>query len=93
MKRKIKLLTLVGLVAGLIIILASVLKWAINYVDLSQLFFGVGIGVFVLVGSYIYQRFTEISSDLKELHKGLDLQNIWIRDEIKRLEEKQNDKL
>jgi len=83
-KRKIKLLTIVGLIAGFIITLTSILKWYVNYVDLSQLFFGIGIGIFVLVSSYIYQRFIEISEELKELNKGLDLQNLWIHDELKK---------
>ena len=85
MKKKLKLITIIGIIAGLIIIITSILKWYIHYVDLSQLIFGVGLGVFALVASYIYQRFVEISEELKELHRGLDLQNMWIRDELKKL--------
>jgi len=89
MKRKIKLLTIIGIVAGLITILTSIFKWYVNYVDLSQLFFGIGIGIGILVASYIYQRFVEISEDIRDLNKGMDLQNLWIRDEIEKLNSKE----
>ncbi len=84
MKRKIRLLTFAGLVLGFLIFVLSASRWSYVYNDPSQAFFGMGIGVIIIAFAYIYQRFVELSEDVEDLKRGLDLQNMWIRDELKK---------
>lgn len=85
-KMKIKLLTLIGYLSGGLIFLGSYLKWINLSKDLSSAFFGMAIGIIILCGAYVYQRLNDINLELKELDKGLDLQNIWIRDELEKFD-------
>ncbi len=89
MKRKIRLLTFVGLVLGFLIFVLSVGRWFYLYNDPSQAFFGIWIGVIIIAFAYIYQRFVELSEDVEDLCRGLDIQNMWIRDDFVQKEKKE----
>ena len=80
-----KTLTKFGYFVGLLIIIASTIRWSITYVDPSQAIFGAAIGFIILGGSFAYQRFTDIAEEIKDQNQGLDALNIWTRGELKKL--------
>jgi len=82
---KTKKLTIVGYLAGLIILLASIGRWFVVYNDPSQAVLGSSIGIIVLGASYVYQRLCELSGDVEELNTGIDGLNIWTRNEFEKL--------
>ncbi len=77
--------TIVGYVAGLIIVIASIARWFIIYDDPSQAAFGVAIGVILLGASYVYQRLVDLTEEIKDVNAGLDAFNLWTRDQLKKL--------
>lgn len=90
-------LTIVGYFAGLIIVIASIARWFVIYNDMSQALFGVSIGILILGGTYVYQRLSELTEDIKDVNKsltedikdvntGIDALNIWVRGELENLE-------
>jgi len=42
------------------------------------------IGIIIISGSYVYQRLSNIDEEIKDLHKGLDGLNIWMRNELEK---------
>ena len=99
-------LTIVGYVVGLIIVIASIARWFVIYDDMSQALFGVCIGILILDGTYVYQRLSELTEDLKDVNKnldgeikdvnkGIDALNIWVREEFEKrgeIERRDNEK-
>lgn len=79
-------LTIVGYFVGLVVIISSIARWFVIYNDISQALFGVSIGVLILCGTYVYQRLSDLTEDIKEVNKGLDGLNIWARNEFEKLE-------
>lgn len=84
-----KILTRAGYFVGVLIIIASTIRWSITYVDYSQAAFGAAIGVILLGASYVYQRLVDLTEEIKDLNAGLDTFNIWTRDELKKLGRKE----
>lgn len=80
---KITKITKVGYAGGIIVILASIIRWFLMYPDLSQAILGISIGIIVGGFAYVYQRLVEISDDIADLNTGLDGLNIWTRNELK----------
>ena len=78
--------TILGYVVGSIIILSSIVRWFIIYNDTSQAILGTSIGVIVLRFAYIYQRFSILTEEVRELNTGLDGLNIWTRGEFEKLQ-------
>ena len=85
---KTRKLTILGYVMGSVIILSSIVRWFIIYNDTSQAVLGTSIGVIVLGFAYIYQRFSILTEDVRELNTGMDGLNIWTRGEFDKLEKK-----
>ena len=83
-KMKLRKLTIVGYLAGLIIVVASIARWFVIYNDISQALFGVAIGIIVLGSSFVYQRLSELAEGIEDVNSGLDALNIWTRDEFKK---------
>jgi len=80
-----KILTKAGYFAGGLVIVASAIRWSITYVDYSQAIFGAAFGVILLGASYVYQRLVDLTEDVKDVNKGLDVFNMWTRAELKKL--------
>jgi len=80
-----KILTKAGYFGGALIVVASAIRWSITYIDYSQAIFGVAIGATLLGASYVYQRLVDLTEDVKDVNKGLDVFNMWTRGELKKL--------
>jgi len=78
-------LTIIGYFTGVIILLASIARWFVIYNDVSQALFGVSIGILILGGTYVYQRLSDLTDDIKDVNKGIDGLNIWVRGELEEL--------
>ena len=72
-------LTIIGYFTGVIILLASIARWFVIYNDVSQALFGASIGILILGGTYVYQRLSDLTDDIKDVNKGIDGLNIWVR--------------
>jgi len=86
---KNKKLTIVGYVTGLLVILASIVRWFIIWNDPSQAILGSSIGIVILGGAYAYQRFSELTEDIRDLNKGMDAFRIWNLDEFEKLKKEE----
>jgi len=72
-------------IVGIFLILVSTIQWIFLYPDLSQFLIVSSIGAILIGASYAYSLFRKIEEDIKDLNEGLDLMNIYFRDEIGKL--------
>ena len=64
-----KILTKAGYFFGLLIIIASTIRWSITYIDYSQAIFGAALGLILLGASFVYQRLVDLTEDIKEIQE------------------------
>ena len=80
-----KTLTRIGYFFGLLIIVGSTIRWSITYIDYSQAIFGAALGIVLLGASFVYQRLVDLTENIKDLNKALDISILWTRDQLKKM--------
>lgn len=70
-------LAIFGAVMGFLIIIFSGVRWGIIWDDLSQMIFGVGLGVVIMFYSYIYNWMKHVDSKLKKSEERLENISRW----------------
>ena len=80
---KIRIITKAGLFAGGMIIVYSLIQWGFLYEDLSQLIFGVWIGISLCLFSYIYSFLKSIKREFREIEEAQDKRYDYLYNEIK----------
>ena len=70
-----------GYLVGIIIIIASVMRWYVLYLDYSTLILYVGVGCIIMAGSLIYGWIRRLESEVEEMNKKIDGLNKWITKE------------
>ena len=88
MKHKIHKLTIAIGIIGIFVIIASTIRWFFLFPDYSQFIIAVGIGVVFIGFAYIYETLKRMDEQFIEFDKALDAFNIFFRDEIDKLKEK-----
>ena len=82
---KIRKISLFGFLLGGIVLVSSYVQWFIKYQDLSQLIFGVSIGLIICVFSYIYSFMKDLKRDFKETDEALGKRYDLLWNEIEKL--------
>ena len=63
--------TIISLGVGGLIVVASVYKWFIQYQDMSQLVFGVAIGIWFMILAYFYERIAILYNHLDNMRNDM----------------------
>ena len=70
-------LSILGYGIGVVILIASIIRWFFIWYDVSQAILGAGIGVLVLILSYIYGWMRNIDSILSKYESRMDSIVMW----------------
>ena len=84
-------LTIAILFAATIEITISLIWFGI-YPDLSQALLYLGVGFLLFVFAYIYEWMKRFQGEIKEQDSRLDSFDLWIRQEFKKINNKQEEK-
>ena len=81
---KIHKLSIVGMLAGVIVIIASIIRWFFLLYDPSQLVLAVVVGLSICGFAYTYNWMRNIGEENAKINKRLDaFTEWWTRQELK----------
>jgi len=69
---KIRIISKAGIFVGVFVIVYSFIQWQISYKDMSQLIFGLWMGISVCLFSYIYSFLKELKREFREIEEAQD---------------------
>lgn len=70
-------ISILGYFIGLLILVASVIRWYFIWYDISQAMLGVGIGILVMILAYIYNWMKETEIAIGKINKRVDAVVMW----------------
>ena len=70
---------------GGVTLIASVIHWAIQFTDFSQLLFGVGGSFIIFFLAYFHSWMRQKDEGIKDLNQGMDALKKWEDNEIEKI--------
>lgn len=80
---KVHNISILGFFIGVVVIASSIARWFFFYHDPSSAYFGVAIGLIVIIFSYIYSWMREVDQSIYDLGKRTDAVVDWFMDRQK----------
>ncbi len=71
---KTTMLSKFGYCASLIVLIVSIVRWYFIYPDISNMAFGLGFALTILIGAYMHSGFRNLGNEAKEEKKAKDKQ-------------------